>query len=80
MSGNLEDFVIPHASRNAHRLGEELAKAAVAVLVAHGINGFEVNPFSATGFDIKSPDPLFSHLEFNITCTGWERELTNEEG
>jgi len=75
MSDELHNFTIPHAQRNAERLGAELAKAAVEVLVKHGINGFVVQPFSEQGFDVKHPDPLFSHLEFNITCTGWEREL-----
>ena len=75
MSEEIENFIIPHASRNAERLAEELAKAAVEVLAAHGVKGLVVKPFSKQGFDIKNPDPLFTHLEFNITCTGWEREL-----
>lgn len=72
-------FLIPHGTRNAHRVAEEIAKAAVEVLVKHGIKGFTVKPFSATGFDVKNPDSQFSHIEFNITCTGWERDLCHQK-
>lgn len=80
MDDEITSFVIPHASRNAERLGEELAKAAVEVLVNHGISGFVVTPFSKRGFEVKNPDALFSHLEFTIMCTGWGRELESSNG